>query len=73
MTRFCRLGDLGMLLLRDPHRHVVGELHAQFVVAGMLVGVEYLHRNDIVHGNIKPSKILFNNEGFPVLVSAIQY
>ena len=68
MTIDHKLGDLRKLLSRDQCRYVIGEKHAQFITAGVLFGVDFLHNRDIVHGNIKPSKVLINNLGFPVLV-----
>lgn len=71
MSIFHSFGDLTQLLSRDQSRHVIGEVHAQFITAGVLIGVDFLHQNSIVHGNIKPSKVLINALGYPVLVSTV--
>ncbi|KAL4233647.1 hypothetical protein ACF0H5_008329 [Mactra antiquata] len=72
MSMFHPLGDLQMLLSRDTKRHVIGEVHSQFITAGTLLGVDFLHNNGIVHGNIKPSKIIINNLGFPVITGFVK-
>jgi len=64
------LGDIRSLLTRDPHSHVIGETHAQWVAAGVLLAADFLHTRNVVHGNIKASKVLINNLGYPVLVSS---
>lgn len=71
MSIYHPIGDLQKMLSRDPYRHVVGERHSQFITAGVLFGVDYLHQHEIVHGNIKPSKVLINALGYPVLVSLL--
>ncbi|KAH3729615.1 uncharacterized protein LOC127853091 isoform X1 [Dreissena polymorpha] len=67
MSRYHSLTTLEKLLALDPDRHVLGEAHAQFIIAGVFIGVDFLHTRDIVHGNIRPSKVLFNDLGYPVL------
>ncbi|XP_053397107.1 uncharacterized protein LOC123551660 isoform X2 [Mercenaria mercenaria] len=72
MSIFHSFGDLQKLLSRDRNRHVIGELHAQFITAGVLIGVDFLHQHEIVHGNIKPSKVLINALGYPVLTGFVK-
>ncbi|XP_060584176.1 3-phosphoinositide-dependent protein kinase B-like [Ruditapes philippinarum] len=72
MSMFHSFGDLQKILSRDQSRHVIGELHAQFISAGVLLGVDYLHQRNIVHGNIKPSKVLINALGYPVLTGFVK-
>lgn len=67
MHRFLHLGALQVLMNRDPYRDVLGEVHAQFITAGLLIGINYLHQNGITHGNLYPWKILINDRGYPVL------
>lgn len=72
LAHYYTLGDLRKLLSRDPHRLVFGELHSQFISAGVLLGVDFLHNRGIIHGNIKPSKVLLNNLGYPVLTGFLK-
>lgn len=72
MSRYHNLTTLEKLLAQDPDRHVLGEAHAQFIIAGVFIGVDFLHTRDIVHGNIRPSKVLINDLGYPVLVRRVR-
>ena len=40
------------------------EAQAKFIIASIITGLEYLHNNNILHRNIKPSNILFDKKGY---------
>ncbi|KAK3587816.1 hypothetical protein CHS0354_019682 [Potamilus streckersoni] len=62
-----KFGDLHTLLKKDPHRTVFGEDSAKFVTVRLLSAIAYLQTHGVVHGDIRPSKILVNNLGMPML------
>ncbi|KXN92898.1 Serine/threonine-protein kinase HT1 [Leucoagaricus sp. SymC.cos] len=37
------------------------------LILGIADGVQYLHDDDVIHGNLKPSNILISHEGLPLL------
>ncbi|KAL3883282.1 hypothetical protein ACJMK2_029565 [Sinanodonta woodiana] len=62
-----KFGDLCMLLKKDPQSTVFGEDTAKFVTVRMLLALAYLQTHAVVHGDIRPSKILINDMGMPIL------
>lgn len=44
------------------------ETSAKFYAAGVLEGLAALHRHHIVHRDIKPTNVLINEKGYPVLI-----
>ncbi|KAL3885760.1 hypothetical protein ACJMK2_025801 [Sinanodonta woodiana] len=62
-----KFGDLCTLLKKDPQRKVFGEDSAKFVTVRMLLALAYLQTHTVVHGDIRPSKILINDMGMPML------
>ncbi|KAL3831338.1 hypothetical protein ACJMK2_023099, partial [Sinanodonta woodiana] len=62
-----KFGDLCTLLKKDPQRTIFGEDSAKFVTVRMLLALAYLQSHGVVHGDIRPSKILINDMGMPML------
>jgi serine/threonine protein kinase len=56
-TRFCRSGSLADLLERQS-----GETNNAKIIAGILLGMRYLHLNFPVHGNLKPTNVLIDEQ-----------
>lgn len=57
---FCQGGSLANLL---EHGRIEDEGVVQFYTLQMLQGISYLHKNDIVHRDIKPDNILLDHGG----------
>ena len=49
--------------LNNP-RNVFTERQAQFIVACLILGVEFLHNNGVIHRDIRPENIIFDAEGY---------
>merc|ERR1719272_1099749 len=54
-------GDLRYHISRNRK---FSEKQTKFFVACMLVGLEYLHLNNILHRDIKPENIVLQNNGY---------
>ena len=57
--------------VHDLFRQLFSESQAKFVCATLMLGLKFLHENDIVHGGIMPRKIVFNDKYYPQLVSTL--
>ena len=55
-------GDLRYHL--DRNVKCFTEEQARFFTGCIILGLEYLHKNEIIHRDIKPENILFDSEGF---------
>jgi serine/threonine protein kinase len=40
-------------------------LSVEFFIACILVGLEYIHSNEILHRDIKPENLIFDSDGNP--------
>jgi NIMA (never in mitosis gene a)-related kinase len=50
----------------EEYKELSGEIDEEKIIRyiqGILLGVEHLHKNKIVHGNLKPENILFDSKG----------
>jgi serine/threonine protein kinase len=56
-TRFCRSGSLADLLERQSD-----ETNNAKAIVGILLGMRYLHGNFPVHGNLKPTNVLIDEQ-----------
>lgn len=37
---------------------------AEFIIASLILAVEYLHHNNLIHRDLKPENIIFDEKGF---------
>ena len=58
-------GDLRYLICR---RNYFDEKEVKFIIACTLLNINYLHENNIIHRDIKPEKLLFDDKGFLHLI-----
>ena len=40
------------------------ESETKFFLANMIIGLEYLHKNKIIHRDMKPENMVFDSEGY---------
>lgn len=40
------------------------EVQAKFIIASIIVSLEYLHNNNILHRNVQPSNVLIDKKGY---------
>lgn len=59
-------GDLSYYL--DYKRKKFSENQAKFIVACMLQALEFLHANSVMHRDIQPSNLVFDELGYPRLI-----
>lgn len=64
MTDYCGGGDMRALITRKGR---LQEDEVRIYLAEMILAVEELHRNGIIHRDIKPDNILIDAEGHACL------
>lgn len=57
----CSQGDLSEILIV---RGKLSESTARFVVAQLILAIQYLHQNRILYRDMKPENILIGNDGY---------
>lgn len=40
------------------------ESESKFFIANLILGLEYLHRNNVIHRDIKPENLVLDGEGY---------
>lgn len=60
-TELCSAGDLARYMTRGK---VLDEYTAKFIVAQIILAVEYLHSKSILYRDLKPENILIDSEGY---------
>lgn len=53
----------GDILCITKRRGVLRETEAKFYIVELILALEFLHSNNIIHKNIKPDNILLQNDG----------
>lgn len=46
------------------NRHVITENKAKFLIACLIIGVEFLHKRGYVHRNLKPENLILDSNGY---------
>ena len=54
-------GDLRYQLI---HNKVYNEMQVKFIISNILLGLDYIHTNNIIHRDIKPENILIDKKGY---------
>lgn len=57
-------GDLRYHLAK---KHKFNELETRFMVGTIILGLEYLHKKMIIHRDVKPENIVFDDLGYASL------
>lgn len=56
--------DGGDLRYHIGKRRRFSEVETKFFMANMIVGLEYLHQNNIIHRDMKPENMVFDSDGY---------
>jgi serine/threonine protein kinase len=62
---FCGRGDLSKYMTRGV---ILNEITAKFIIAEIILAIEYLHEKNIIYRDLKPENIIVDDEGFIKLI-----
>ena len=58
-------GDLRHYIkLSEKSKKIFSEKEVNFIISNLILSLEYIHKNNIIHCDIKPENILLNNQGY---------
>ena len=58
-------GDLRYYIkLSEKAKKTFSEKEVNFIIANLILSLEYIHKNNIIHCDIKPENILLNKQGY---------
>lgn len=60
ITEYCENGDLSQQL---DHLNFLEERLAKFLVAELILAIDYIHNRNILYRDLKPENILIDSEG----------
>jgi serine/threonine protein kinase len=49
--------------LRMRQKRVFSELEARYIIACLIMALEYLHSNGVIHRDVRPENIVLNSRG----------
>ncbi|CAD8137233.1 unnamed protein product [Paramecium octaurelia] len=61
VTELCPAGDLSKYMTRGQ---ILNEYTAKFIIAQIILAIEYLHSQQIIYRDLKPENILIDQEGY---------
>ena len=65
-------GDLRHYIkLSEKSKKIFSEKEVNFIIANLILSLEYIHKNNIIHCDIKPENILANKQGYFYLIRFI--
>lgn len=56
--------DGGDLRYHIGNKRKFPEKETKFLIANMIIGLEYLHENKIIHRDMKPENLVFDSDGY---------
>jgi serine/threonine protein kinase len=59
----CLGGDLQFIQSKAPQKQIPEE-QARFYVASIILGLEYMHKSNVLHRDIKPENIVLDGDGY---------
>lgn len=60
-TELCAAGDLARYMTRGK---ILDEYTAKFIIAQIILAIEYLHSKSILYRDLKPENILIDSDGY---------
>ena len=60
ITEYCENGDLSEQL---DHLNFLDEKLSKFIIAELILAIEYIHNNHILYRDLKPENILIDGKG----------
>ena len=61
-------GDLKYHMnIRKRSKRMFSEREAQYIIACIILALEYLHNNGVLHRDVRPENIVFNSKGLAKL------
>ncbi|CAD8056496.1 unnamed protein product [Paramecium sonneborni] len=61
VTELCPAGDLSKYMTRGQ---ILNEYTAKFIIAQIILAIEYLHQQQIIYRDLKPENILIDQDGY---------
>ncbi|CAD8141678.1 unnamed protein product [Paramecium pentaurelia] len=61
VTELCPAGDLSKYMTRGQ---ILNEYTAKFIIAQIILAIEYLHSQQIIYRDLKPENILIDQDGY---------
>lgn len=64
VTEYCEMGDIGALIKETKAKgHKLPEEFIMDIITQILLGLNFLHKNKIMHRDIKPGNIFITKNG----------
>lgn len=64
VSRYMSGGNLRYHMdLRKRQKRIFSEKEARYIIACMILALEYLHKNGVIHRDVRPENIVLNSRG----------